>query len=126
MAQCFADRKKVVKKLRFNAFSQQHMQDIQVIRLVYFLLSFKNYSPNATLRSAFSWKKFVSKIGNKNFTKKNFKKNFRKISVIFFFFGYRGFTSNLGCACKNLVCLGPLVWEEIDSAQNSSNPKTQI
>jgi hypothetical protein len=29
------------------------------------------------------------------------------------FFGYRGSTANLGYACKNLGCLGPLVWEEI-------------
>jgi hypothetical protein len=39
------------------------------------------------------------------------------------FFGYRGFTANLGYACKNLGCLGPLVLEEIDFARTVVNPK---
>jgi hypothetical protein len=60
----------------------------------------------------------------KKFHQKKIQKKFQK-NFSDFFFGYRGFTANLGYACKNLVCLGPLVWEEIDSAQNSSNPKTQ-
>jgi hypothetical protein len=60
---------------------------------------------------------------HKKFTKKHLRKkilkNFREI----FFFGYRGFTANLGYACKNLGGLGPLVWEEIDPAQTVVNPK---
>jgi hypothetical protein len=57
------------------------------------------YSPNATLRSAFSWK---------NFVKKNRQKKFREI---FFsnFLGYRCSAANLGYACKNLGGLGPRV-----------------
>jgi hypothetical protein len=51
---------------------------------------------------------------------KNHLKKFQKILHEIFFlniFGYRGCTANLGYACKNLGCLRPLVWQEIETAQ---------
>jgi hypothetical protein len=32
-------------------------------------------------------------------------------------------SANLESACKNLGCLGPLVWEEIENGQTVVNPK---
>jgi hypothetical protein len=91
-----------------------------------FLVNFK-HSPNATLRSAFSWKNVVKKIAKNNFIKNNFKKN----NLIFF--GYRGSTANLGCPyenlgcpCENLGCLGPLVLEEIENGQTVHKPKLKF
>jgi hypothetical protein len=57
------------------------------------------------------------------------KKNFRKISVKFFFLiflSYHGSTSNLEHAGENLGGLGPLVWEEIDNAQTVHKPKLKF
>jgi hypothetical protein len=42
------------------------------------------------------------------------------------FFGYRGSRSNLESDCKNLGCLVPLVWEEIDPAQTVHKPKLNL
>jgi hypothetical protein len=80
---------------------------------------------NATLRSAFSSKKFEKKSPKKNLTtKKIHKKKIQKIFREFFFqifVGYPGSTANLGCACEKFGSLGPLVWEEIENAQTVHN-----
>jgi hypothetical protein len=59
--------------------------------------------------------------------KKNSNKKFQKFSVNFFFqflFGYRGSAANLGYACKKFW--GPIVWEEIETAQTVVNPKVKF
>jgi hypothetical protein len=61
---------------------------------------------------AISWKNLTQK----NLTKKKFKIIFREM-FLNFFLCLRPSTSNLESACKNLGGLGPLVWEEIDTAQ---------
>jgi hypothetical protein len=64
-------------------------------------------------------------IGQKNFTKKNFKKNFRKFSVNFIsnFILLSWFHSQFGVCLQKL---GPLIWEEIETAQTVHKPKLKF
>jgi outer membrane protease len=55
-------RNQIYFKLKLEA--SEFMPGIKNLNLI--------YSPNASLRSAFSWKKIENKIGQKNVTKKNF------------------------------------------------------
>jgi hypothetical protein len=41
-------------------------------------------------------------------------------------FGYRGSATDLGCACKKLGALGPMVWEEIENPQTVVNSKVKF
>jgi hypothetical protein len=72
-------------------------------------------SPNATLRSAFSWKNFEKKIGK--FSVKYFFNFFLAIVVL---------QPILGMPAKTLGGLGPLVWEEIENGQTVHKPKLKF